>query len=168
MVNYALVLANFGGQSKKGLGLYRKQLIADIEDDLDFKDEVFGQSILGDSDFIARIQSEFLEAGQVREQPAARSLNQYQQQTVILAAIEKETGLDLAAMIKGKGDLRRIAMDLLCRFGGLKGPTIGALFGIDYSAVSQERKRLREQLGRDPKLRELMQRVEGELSSLKI
>lgn len=168
MVDYALVLADYGGQSKKGVGLYRKQLIADIADDLDFKDEVFGQSILGDADFIEQIKSEFWEAGHVREQPAARSLKQYQLQTVILAAIEKETGQDLAAMIQGKGDVRRLAMDLLYRLGGLKGPAIGALFGIDYSAVSQERKRHRERVARDPELGELMKRVEGKLSSLKI
>jgi hypothetical protein len=59
-------------------------------------------------------------------------------------------------------------MDLLYRLGGLKGPAIGALFGIDYSAVSQERKRLRERLVRDSKLGELMKRVESELSTIKI
>jgi hypothetical protein len=58
------------------------------------------KSILGDTDFVARIQSEFLETSQIREQSSARPLKQYQQQTVILAAIEKETGLDLAAIIK--------------------------------------------------------------------
>jgi REP element-mobilizing transposase RayT len=168
MVDYALALADYGGQSKKGLDLYRKQLLADIEDDLDLKDEIFGQSILGSDSFIELINSEFLEDGPVREQPAARFLKQYQQQAVILAAIEEETGQDLAAMIKGKGEVRRLAMDLLYRLGGLKGPAIGALFGIDYSAVSQERKRHREQLARDSKLGELMQRVEVKLSSLKI
>jgi hypothetical protein len=142
--------------------------MADIVENLDFKDKVFGQSILGDDDFIERIKSEFLEAGQVREQPSARSLQQYQQSDVIFAAIEKETGQDRAALIKGKGELRRVAMDLLYRLGGLKGPAIGSLFGIDYSAVSQERKRLRERLFRDPKLEELMKRVEVELSTLKI
>ncbi|MBE0577399.1 MAG: transposase [Desulfuromonadales bacterium] len=168
MVDYALVLADYGGQTKKGLDLYRKQLLADIEDGLDLKDEVFGQSILGSDRFIELINSEFLEAGPVREQPAARSLRQYQQQAVILAAIERETGQNLAALITGKGELRRVAMDLLYRFGGLKGPAIGALFGIDYSVVSQERKRLRERLGRDPELEGLMQRLERELSTTKI
>ena len=168
MVDYSLVIADFGGQSNKGLSLYRKQIMVDIEDGLDLKNEVFSQSILGTDDFIDRIKSEYLESGQIREQPSARSLKQYQQQNVILAAIEKETGQGLAALMKGKGDLRRLAMDLLYRFGGLKGPAIGALFGIDYSAVSQERKRHRERVVLDPKLGELMQRVESELSTIKI
>jgi uncharacterized protein involved in exopolysaccharide biosynthesis len=34
--------------------------------------------------------------------------------------------------------------------------------------VSQERKRLREQLARDPELEELMQKLERELSTTKI
>ena len=168
MVDYSLVLADFGGQSIKGLSCYREQILLDIEDGLDLQDEVFGQSILGGYDFIERIKSEFLEVGQVREQPSARSLKQYQQQTVILAVVKEETGLDLATLVKGKGDLRRVTMDLLYRFGGLKGPAIGALFGIDYSAVSQERKRLRERLVRDLKLAELMQKLERRLSTIKI
>ena len=142
--------------------------MVDVEEGLDLKNEVFSQSILGNDDFIERIKSEYLESGQIREQPSARSLKQYQQQNVILAAIEKETGKDLATLIKGKGEVRRIAMDLLYRFGGLKGPAIGALFGVDYSAVSQERKRLRERLGRDQALSELMQRLERVLSTIKI
>jgi putative transposase len=56
-------------------------------------------------------------------------------------------------------------MDLLYRFRGL---AIGALFGVDYSSVSQERKRLRERIGRDEALSELMQRLERGLSTIKI
>jgi hypothetical protein len=144
-----------------------KGILVDIEDGLDLRDEVFGQSILGSDGFIDRIKSEY-GSGQIREQPSARSLKQYQQQNVILAAIEKETGKDLTTLVKGKGEMRRIAMDLLYRFGGLKGPAIGALFGVDYSAVSQERKRLRERLVRDQGLAELMQRLERSLSIIKI
>ena len=168
MVNYSLVLADFGGNNQKGLDRYRKQIIVDIEEGLDVNDEVFGQSILGGEDFIERIKSEFLESGQEREQPSVRSLKQYQQQEVILAAIKKETGKDLAALRKDKGDLRRLAMDLLYRLGGLKGPAIGALFGVDYSAVSQERKRFRERLTRDAGLDELIQRLERNLSTIRI
>ncbi len=168
MVDYSLVLADFGGNNSGGSDRYRKQIIVDIEEDLDVNDEVVGQSILGGEDFIERIKNEFLESCQEREQPSARSLKQYHQQEVILAAIEKETGKDLAVLRQDKGDLRRLAMDLLYRLGGLKGPTIGALFGVDYSTVSQERKRLRERLARNDGLDELMQRLERNLSTVKI
>ena len=49
--------------------------------------------------------------------------------------------------------------------GGLKGPEIGMLFGIDYGPVSQERKRLREKLPKDRKLRMLIGRIEDRLST---
>ncbi len=74
----------------------------------------------------------------------------------------------LDALKKEKGDLRRMAMDLLYRYGGLKGPEIGALFGIDYSAVSQERKRLRERAAQEIGLKGMMERMEGLLSTIKL
>lgn len=61
-----------------------------------------------------------------------------------------------------------MAIDLLYRFGGLKGPEVGALMGIDYSAVSQERKRLRAGVAQDRELEKLMARLEGFLSTSKI
>ena len=61
-----------------------------------------------------------------------------------------------------------MAIDLLYRFGGLKGPAVGGLMGIDYSAVSQERKRLREAIALDRELEKLMARLEGYLSTSKI
>lgn len=59
-------------------------------------------------------------------------------------------------------------MDLLYRLGGLKGPAIGVLFGVNCGAVSQERKRLCELLGRDQDLSELMQRLEHDMLTMKI
>jgi hypothetical protein len=58
-----------------------------------------------------------------------------------------------------------LVMEVPYRVGGLKGPEIGGLFGIDYGLVSQERKRLREKLANDRKLRALISRIEGILSS---
>jgi len=55
-----------------------------------------------------------------------------------------------------RGTLRQIAMGLLYKYGGLKGGEIGHMMGLDYSMVSQGRKRLRESLKRDRKLQGLM------------
>lgn len=62
----------------------------------------------------------------------------YRQKEAILSALEKEMGKDLEALSRGKVDMRRIVMDLLYRYGGIKGPEVGAVFEVDYSAVSQE------------------------------
>ena len=52
--------------------------------------------------------------------------------------------------------LRQIAMELLYKYGGLESGEIGEMMGLDYSTVSQGRKRLRESLKRDRKLQGLM------------
>ncbi len=63
-----------------------------------------------------------------------------------------------------KGSVRQIAMDVLYPRGGLTGVEIGKMLGVDYSTVSQERKRLREKLKQDKGLRVLMERIEDHLS----
>lgn len=55
-------------------------------------------------------------------------------------------------------------MDLLYRIGGIKGVEIGRIMGVDYSTVSQGRKRLREKLQKDKKLKHMVSRIERELS----
>jgi REP-associated tyrosine transposase len=161
MIDYTLVLSDYGGDTEKGRNTYRKQLMADVGEVLHVKEDVFGQSILGGGDFIQWVKETFLEESETREQPSVGEIKRYQQKEQILALIERETGKNIDALRKEKGDLRRLAMDLLYRCGGLRGPEVGMLLGIDYSAVSQERKRLRERVARDPKLKEMMQRLEG-------
>ena len=51
-------------------------------------------------------------------------------------------------------------MELPYRRGGLKGEEIGRILDVDYISVSQKRRRLRERLSRDRKLKALMQRIE--------
>ena len=55
-------------------------------------------------------------------------------------------------------------MDLLYRVGGLSGTEIGEMMGVDYSTVSQGRKRLREKLKHDKHLSQIIKRVEADLS----
>lgn len=57
-------------------------------------------------------------------------------------------------------------MDLLYRVGGLSGTEIGEMIGVDYSTVSQGRKRLREKVKRDKHLSLIIKRVEADLSFL--
>jgi REP element-mobilizing transposase RayT len=168
MTDYTLVLADYGGDTKKGRNAYRKQLILDIDESIDVKGEIFGQSILGGDDFINWVKEKVLGEQEKREQPSVSSIRNYQQKEAILAIIERETGKDLAALKNEKGDLRRLAMDLLYRHGGMKGTAIGELCGIDYSAVSQERKRLRERVAHDRELKKLMHNIEGVLTKVKI
>jgi putative transposase len=168
LTDYSLVLADYGGDTKNGRDAYRKQLFSDIDETIDVKGDICGQSILGGDDFINLVKEKYLGKEEKREQPAVRSIRNYQQKEAILAIIERETGKDLEALKNEKGDLRRLAMDVLYRHGGMKGAAIGELLGIDYSAVSRERKKLREMVAQDSALRKTMNKIEGNITKVKI
>ena len=64
--------------------------------------------------------------------------------------------------------LRQIAMELLYKYGGLESGEIGEMMGLDYSMVSQGRKRLTQRLKKDKELQGLMGRIDERLSRIKI
>jgi len=81
----------------------------------------------------------------------------------------EETGKTSGEILGSRGILRQVAMELLYRLGGgMKGTEIGEFLGVDYSTVSQGRKRLRQKLTQDRNLWGLMQRIEAALSTIKI
>jgi REP element-mobilizing transposase RayT len=160
LVDYTLVMAEYGGNTERGRALYAKQLISDITTGLNVKENVFGQSILGSDAFINWIRETAVNEIETPEQPTAGVVRHYQRKIVIMDMIEKELGKSHQDLKNEKGSMRRLAMDILYRHSGLKGVEIGALFGLHYSAVSQERKRLREEIARDSSLAEMMRKLE--------
>ncbi len=82
----------------------------------------------------------------------------------IIRAVKEETGKGLEEIKKEKSVERIILMDLLYRAGGLRGAEIGTLLEVDYSTVSQGRKRLRDRLRKDRKLKQVVGRIEVKLS----
>jgi putative transposase len=89
-----------------------------------------------------------------------RELKRFRGAEIILATITRETGKDLDEIKADKSGIRQITMDVLCRVGGLKGSEIGEIFGVDYSTVSQGRRRLQERLKKDKELQGLSMRIE--------
>ena len=79
----------------------------------------------------------------------------------------RRTGKTFEELKKEKGPLRQIVMDMLHRRGGMTNPEIGQLFGVDYSSVSQERKRLRQRMESNCKLSALHRALEVDMSRLK-
>lgn len=57
-------------------------------------------------------------------------------------------------------------MDLLYRVGGLNGTERGEMMAVDYSIVSQVRKRLREKLKNDRHIAQIIKRDEVDLSTI--
>ena len=163
-IDYAMVLGEYGGDNTRGRHAYKKRIYVDIAEGLEIKDKVIGQSILGGEEFMKWIKDKFIKGRWDREKPAIRELHRYKAKEQILEAIGEETGKGLEEIKDERGQIRQIVMDILYRAGGLKGVEIGTLLGVDYSTVSQGRKRLREKLQKDMKLKELVTRIEQRLS----
>ena len=62
-----------------------------------------------------------------------------------------------------------VALELVYRRGGIGQAEIGRLLrGLDYTAVSRERTRLREKVAQDNKLRRALAESEDQMSKVKI
>lgn len=91
-------------------------------------------------------------------------MKKYTTKDKIIDVLCRETKKSFDEIKKERGVIRQIAMDLLYRAGGLIGSEIGEMMGVDYSTVSQGRKRLREKLKDDKLISQIIERVEANLS----
>ncbi len=163
-IDYDTVLEEYGGNNNRGRFAYKKRLGIDISAKLEIKDKIIGQSILGREEFISWVREKFLTKEKDRECPSLKEIQDYRAKEEIIKTVKKMTGKDIEEIRRIKGSLRQIVMDLLYRIGGMKGVEIGRIMGVDYSTVSQGRKRLREKLQKDKKLKHMVSRIERELS----
>ncbi len=167
MIDYARILESYGGDNKKGRGLYWETICNDLSTGIDIKEKVIGGSILGSDAFINWAKDKFLPAKSC-EIPAVQRLKKYTAKDKLIDALCKETNKSFDEIKKERGKIRQLAMDLLYRVGGLSGTEIGEMMGVDYSTVSQGRKRLREKLKGGKHLSQIIKRVEADLSTIKI
>jgi putative transposase len=167
-VEYSLVLADFGGDNLQGRRAYQRRIKEDLVGELDTKQKVIGQSILGGKQFIKWLKENFLSIKKERECPDLNKLRRFRAEEEIITIFLKETGKSFEEVKYKKNPLRPVLMDLLYRVGGLTGVEIGKIFDVDYSTVSQSRKRLAMKLKNDKGLRRLIERIETNLSILKI
>jgi putative transposase len=162
-VDYEQVLEAYGGEKREGRKLYWETICNDLSIGIDIKEKIIGGSILGSDTFISRIRDKFLPAKSL-EIPAVKRLRKYLTKEKIIETLRKEVGKGFDEIKKERGIIRQVAMDLLYRLGGLKGTEIGEIMGVDYSTVSQGRKRLREKLKKDRNLSEFIKKIEADLS----
>ena len=115
-----------------------------------------GQVILGSEDFWKRVKDKRLpRADDVKEQPSLRSLERLEPQAVIqqVARYFEIEPHDLRRKRSGYRDQRGLLMEVMYRYGGISQKELGAyLGGMDYTAVSHERRRIRERLETDDRL----------------
>ena len=165
-VSYNLVLSDYGGDTDKARKLYRKALVEEMIQGKGISDQIIGQSVIGGEKFIDWVKETYLSEGSDGEAPAHRVIKRHGSKEGIIRSIVRQTGKTIEMIKTEKGALRQISMDLLYRRGGMTNPEIGLLFGVDYSAVSQERRRLRMLVEKDRKVRSLLMGLEANMSSI--
>lgn len=165
-VDYGVILEEYGGDSRAGRTRYKKQIAVDLVEGLPLKKKVVSQSLLGEEDFVGRIRDEFLGNGLDRERPALAGVKRYLARDVILGTVCRVTGKSREEILFRAGPLRQMAMDFLYRLAGMKNPEIGILMGVDYSTVSQGRKRFRDRLDTNGKLKAQQEEIERLLSGI--
>lgn len=163
-VSYNLVLADFGGDTDKARKAYRKALVEEMIRGKGISDQIIGQTVIGGEQFIAWVKETYLSEKNDGEAPGHRAIKRHGSKDEIIQAIVRQTGKTFEQIKIEKGTLRRIMMDILYRYGNMTNPEIGQLFGVDYSAVSQERRRLRMHAENDRKVRTTLLNIESEIS----
>jgi putative transposase len=162
-LEYSLVLADFGGDDSPGRRAYRKRIKEDLSDKLEIKKKVVGQAILGEDHFIKWVKETLDPKRRDRECPGLNELKRYKAVEEVLEILSQETGKTIEEVRVKRHPLRPVFMDLLYRAGGLTGIEIGKIFGVDYSTVSQTRKRLALRMEKDQVLRKEVDRIEKQL-----
>lgn len=124
-----------------------------------------GHGIIADAAFIKDMLKQARVTPQ-REQPAARrAIAQVEPERVLLTVMKRfRTKREEILKSRHRGPARSIAMELLYRYAGMNQREIGELMGVDYSTVSVTRKRLRDMLAANDRLKKRFHTVEDALS----
>ena len=135
----------FGEDTAKGRRQFREYVYHAMEGEIENPfEEVVHQSILGDKDFVEWVRQKLPRKGQ-REIPSLKKFQHHISVERIIGEVAK-AGNAQAEDLRGRKtkfkDLRQMAMELSYRYSNYKQKEIGAVFGVDYSTVSQSRSRL--------------------------
>ena len=127
-------------------------------------------SFFRETDFVEWIREKFLsKKASKRELPALRQLRKRFKPNELIENFARLTKKDKRDVCqRGKNVLERsMLMELLYRFCDITQPEIGRLAGgIDYSAVSQARKRLHIRMEQEPKLKKRFNKLSNQLLRL--
>jgi hypothetical protein len=126
-----------------------------------------GHGIIGERDFVDAVRDRYLSAAiNAREMPAAEKIKGRVEPELIVAAVCAVLKVDRDNLMKKgyRGPERGLLMEMLYRYSQMKQPEIGAMLGIDYSAVSIGRKRFLVMMEADPELKSQFVKVENRIS----
>ena len=169
-IDYGWLLSTyFGEDTAKGRRQCREYVYQAIEGKIENPfEEVVHQSILGDQDFVEWVRQKLPRKGQ-REVPSLKKLQHHISVERIIGEVAK-AGNAQAEDLRGRKtklkDLRQMAMELSYRYSNYKQKEIGAIFGVDYSTVSQSRSRLKTKLKSNRKLKNQFHRIREQINKL--
>ena len=168
-VNYRTILDYRGGDTPRGREAYREFVLSGIGMDMGSLLKVGkGTGIIGDEPFIEWVKAAFLaEKGSCREQPELNVLRKEYGPDDLIDRFARLIGKPRAEICaRGKqAPERAMLMELLHRFCHVSQPRIGELVGgLDYSAVSRARKRMRDRMEKDNQFREHFNKLLSKLT----
>jgi hypothetical protein len=167
-IRYEKVMNSFGKDERSFGAAYKEFMMEGLKSTLANPfDEVKGQIVLGSDGFVERIRSYFHRGSKVRELPALRSLKKVLTIEEVLTEVANYFHVERERLIsKGSMQFRQIAMEMAYRHTGCNQEKIGKVFGVDYSTVSQNRRRLGIRLKEDCNLLASFNRVSEKLINL--
>lgn len=164
-VNYDEVLAYVGGSRKKYAQFIEEGLQAGYPTPWE---DLKGQMVLGEESFWERLREKWQgSGGNAKEQPSVRWLEEVEPKELLkgVATYFNVRVDELAKRRSRYRDQRALVMELMHRHSRAKQTEIGEYLGqLDYTLVSRERKRLREKVESDPKVRRWFRDIERRLS----
>ena len=159
----------FDEDSAQGRRRYRAYVHQGIEGEIENPfEEVTHQSILGTQSFVEWVKNKLPRKDQ-REIPSLRKLQHdipaenIVEEVALAGQVQTEDLLDRKTKLK---ELRQIAMELSYCYSNEKQAEIGAIFGVDYSTVSQSRARLKAKLKSSRKLNKQFRRIKEQVIDL--
>jgi hypothetical protein len=148
-----LLILGYLGRSRRK---YREFIIDGIRQEYDTPwEDVKGQAVLGEEDFVQRVKARMNKRGSRREQPLVRQLETMDPGAVLkmVARYFQVPETQIVSKRTGRRDERGIALELMYWHCGASQARIGELVGLDYTLVSRERKRLRDRVESDKSLK---------------
>jgi hypothetical protein len=129
-----------------------------------------GSGIVGENEFIEWVKEKILNGkDDKREQPSLQRLRKSLQPEYVIAKFSEITGRRKEELCQrgSRAAERAQLMELLYRHCDITQPEIGRLVGgVDYSAVSQARKRLHEKMAGDKYLKRKYDAIAGQLTKM--
>jgi putative transposase len=157
-VNYRMVLGYLGGDNRNGRQGYKNFMMEGICSGVESPIVMgCGSGIIGEDEFIEWIRENVLkDSGPLREQSALKKFRKRLNPQTVIEVFVEITGKQRQELLRRGRCVseRALLMEVLYRCCEITQPDIGRLVGgVDYSAVSQARKRLREKMSHDDNLK---------------